>query len=318
MQQKLLARLAPQLRTGLSDTLPQYMLPAAFVVLDALPRTTNGKIDRDALPPPPSGRPAWATGYVAPRDEEEHLIAEVWEQLLGVSPVGAEDNFFDLGGHSMLAVQVMSEIETRSGCSLPLAALFQDPTVENLARLLRNPDAETTGTTLVPLQSSGDGAPLYCIHPAGGAVFCYQALASHFAGERPVIGVQAHGVDGRQPPHETMDAMADAYAEAIRARQPDGPYHLCGWSLGGNIAYETARRLERAGRRGWAGRAVRRRRHPAGGFACKRRTCCRCWRRCFPRATTPRSKRSAAWRPRSRSTSLPSAPPRQAWSIRRK
>ncbi|TWT37768.1 Chondramide synthase cmdD [Posidoniimonas corsicana] len=246
MQQKLLARLAPELRAGLAKELPQYMLPSSFVVVDQFPRTVNGKIDRDALPPPPSGRPAWATGYVAPRDEHERLVAEVWEQLLGVSPVGAEDDFFDLGGHSMLAVQVMAEIEARSGVAPPLAALFQEPTVENLARLLSNPDASAP-TTLIPLQAGGDLPPLFCVHPAGGAVFCYQELAAHFAGERPVFGVQAHGVDGRVPPHEDMPQMAQAYVDAIRSLRPDGPYHVCGWSIGGNIAYEVARRLRAEG-----------------------------------------------------------------------
>ncbi|TWT77108.1 Chondramide synthase cmdD [Posidoniimonas polymericola] len=247
MQQKLLARLAPELRAGLAESLPQYMLPSAFVVLDAFPQTSNGKIDRDALPPPPSGRPAWATGYTEPRDDEERLIAEVWEQLLGVSPVGAEDDFFELGGHSMLAVQVMSEIEARAGRALPLAALFQDPTVENLARLLREPAEAAAAMTLIPLQKEGAAAPLFCVHPAGGAVFCYQELAAHFAGERPVIGVQAHGVDGLRPPHEDMPSMAAAYAEAIQALRPHGPYHICGWSIGGNIAYEVARRLREGG-----------------------------------------------------------------------
>lgn len=255
LEQKIVARLAPELRGGLAKTLPQYMLPTAYVVLDELPKTPNGKVDRDALPPPPSGRPAWATGYVAPRDDEERLVADVWEQLLGVSPVGVEDDFFELGGHSMLAVQVMAEIESRTGRAVPLAVLFQEPTVGNVAALLREPPylsgpyGGAGGTTLVPLSASGEAPPLFCVHPAGGAVFCYQALAGHFAGERPVYGVQAHGVDGRQPPHETMDAMTQAYTQAIRALRPEGPYHLCGWSLGGNIAQAVACRLRDEGAR---------------------------------------------------------------------
>ena len=247
LDEKRSARIVPELRAGLAKSLPQYMMPSAIVLLDTLPRTANGKVDRNALPPPPSGRPAWATGYVAPRNDEERIVAEVWESLLGVSPVGAEDDFFALGGHSMLAVQAMSELEARTGVKLPLASLFQRPTVEHLAGLLRDPESASIASSLVPLQTEGAGAPLFCIHPAGGAVFCYQALAGHFVGERPVFGIQAVGVDGAHPPHETMDELAEHYASVIRGAAPEGPYHLCGWSLGGNIAQAVAKRLNADG-----------------------------------------------------------------------
>ncbi|MEM8865813.1 MAG: alpha/beta fold hydrolase, partial [Planctomycetota bacterium] len=247
LDEKRTAQLAPRLRDGLADQLPSYMLPAAYVLMDALPTTVQGKVDRDALPPPPTGRPAWTTGYVEPANKEERLVARVWEEMLGLSPVGAEDDFFELGGHSMLAVRVMAEIEERSGVPIPLAALFQEPTVRHLAKVLSDPDAAEAASSLIPLQASGDGTPLFCIHPAGGTVFCYKALAAHFAGERPVIGVQALGVDGRRAPHETMDAMADYYAGLLKKQFPNGPYHVCGWSLGGNIAYAVAAKLRAAG-----------------------------------------------------------------------
>ena len=247
LEEKRQAKLAPQLREGLAEQLPQYMIPSAFVLMDRLPRTVQGKVDRDALPPPSAGRPAWTTGYVEPRNVEERLVADVWQSILGVTPVGAEDDFFELGGHSMLAVRVMAEIESRSGTPVPLAALFQQPTVRHLANMLRDPEAAEAASSLIPLQSDGTGAPLFCIHPAGGTVFCYQALASHFAGERPVVGIQAVGVDGMRPPHESMDEMASHYARLIRRYQPTGPYHVCGWSLGGNIAYAVATQLHAAG-----------------------------------------------------------------------
>jgi len=247
LEEKRLAQLAPRFREGLAEQLPQYMIPSAFVLIDQLPLTVQGKVDRDALPPPPAGRPAWTTGYVEPRDTQERLVAEVWESILGVTPVGAEDDFFELGGHSMLAVRVMAEIESRSGTPVPLAALFQEPTVRHLAKMLRDPEAAEAASSLIPLETTGAGAPLYCIHPAGGTVFCYQALASQFAGERPVVGIQAVGVDGMRPPHETMDDMASHYARLIQRQQPAGPYHVCGWSLGGNIAYAVAAHLRAAG-----------------------------------------------------------------------
>lgn len=247
MEEKLAARLTPQLRAGLAKEVPQYMLPSAFVLMDELPKTIRGKIDREALPEPPSGRPAWATGYIAPQTDEQRLVAQIWEELLGFTPIGVADNFFDLGGYSMLAVRVMAEIESRSGVSIPLATLFEEPTVERLAAVLQDPSLAES-PSLVPLQTGGEAAPLYCIHPAGGAVFCYRSLAATFAEERPVIGVQAVGVDGRQPPHESMEEVVAHYAQLIQKHTPEGLIHLCGWSLGGNIAYALATHLSAVGR----------------------------------------------------------------------
>ncbi len=240
---KAAGRLMPQLRKALQARLPEYMIPAAFVLLEQLPKTLSGKIDRKALPAPPSDRPAWAAEFIAPRTEQERLIAEVWERLLGVQPVGVTDNFFELGGHSMLAVRVMAEIEKRTGVALPLAALFQQATVEHLARLLASPEAAQAASSLVPLNTEGDGPPLFLVHPAGGTVFCYLELARQFRGERPVYGLQALGVDGLHPPHTDVEAMCAHYLEAMRRVQPSGPYRLAGWSLGGNLAYEMARQL---------------------------------------------------------------------------
>lgn len=251
LEEKQLAKLTPRLREALAERLPQYMIPSAFVLLDALPRTVQGKIDTRALPAPTSGRPAWTSGYVEPEDEHQRLVAGVWETLLGVSPVGADDNFFELGGHSMLAVRVMAEIESQSGVAIPLAALFQQPTVRHLASLLADPAAVDAASSLIELTpdtaSRSERAPLFCIHPAGGTVFCYQSMARHFADERPVVGVQAVGVDGLRPPHDSMQEMVEHYAALLRRRWPAGPYHLCGWSLGGNIAYSVAAHLAETG-----------------------------------------------------------------------
>ena len=248
LRDKVAARLAPRWMRQLRDQLPDYMVPSAIVVIDAMPRTLQGKIDRRALPPPPPGRPAWAPEVVAPEDDEERLIVDIWESLLGVQPISVTDNFFDVGGHSLLAVRVMSEITRRSGESIPLAALFHDPTPRRLAQLLREPESAALTQSLVPLkrsdQPAAGKAPLYCIHPAGGTVFCYMALASHLDPARPVWGIQAVGVDGQHPPHETMEEMSEHYARVIRQQLgSDELAHLCGWSLGGNVAYEVARRL---------------------------------------------------------------------------
>jgi thioesterase domain-containing protein/acyl carrier protein len=235
-----------KLRTALKARLPEYMIPTSFVVVDSIPQTAHGKVDYAALPAPPATR--WRRAAIVPAatTTEEQLIA-IWESLLGVHPVGAIDDFFELGGHSMLAVRLMSEIETQFGRQIALAALFHDATVRYLATLIDAPPSAHHAATLVPLQTGGDAAPLFCIHPAGGTVFCYRALAAEFAGARAVYGLQAVGVDGRNAPHANVAEMAAHYAEAIVAAYPEGPYHLTGWSLGGTLAFEVARQLNAAG-----------------------------------------------------------------------
>ena len=201
-------RFAGELRAYLQQRLPAYMVPSAVVVLDALPRTSQGKLDRRALPPPPDVRPGWSGGYVAPQTEEESLVAGIWERLLGVSPIGVKDNFFELGGHSMLAVRMVAEIERRTGRRLPLAALFQQATVEHLARLLCEPDACAPESSLVPLARAASGRPFFAVHPAGGTVFCYKLLADSLEPARTFYGLQAVGIDGLRPPHENAVDMA--------------------------------------------------------------------------------------------------------------
>ncbi len=237
------------LRSHLQARLPDYMVPAAFVVVESLPLTAQGKLDRQALPPPPGDRPAWSAGCVAPRDEHERLVADVWEKLLGVRPVGATDDFFELGGHSMLAVRMIAEIEGRTGRRLPLASLFHRATVEHLARMLRQPEVCPPESSLIPLQTLGNRRPLFLVHPAGGTVFCYRLLAERLGSERPVYGLQAVGVDGQRTPHEVAEEMAAHYVAAIRGVQSNGPYFLGGWSLGGNLAFEMSRQLVEQGER---------------------------------------------------------------------
>ena len=237
-----------RLRDGLRDSLPSYMLPTSIVVMDEFPTTINGKIDKKALPAP-VGRPAWAGNYLAARNETEIAIVEIWEELLDLRPIGVMDDFFELGGHSMMAVKMISEIEKVFGRQLPLAALFQDATIAHLARLIDQPETALISSTLVPLrQSKAQTAPLFCIHPAGGTVFCYMELVKHLGSERSVYGLQARGIDGSQQPHETLAEMAAYYARSIGEVYPEGPLHIAGWSLGGNIAFEVARTLLNQGR----------------------------------------------------------------------
>ena len=242
--------LTKRLRDQLADRLPSYMVPSAMVVMDELPRTINGKIDRESLPRP-TGRPAWAGQFEGASTPTQQLLVDVWEELLDTRPIGVQDDFFELGGHSMLAVRMTSEVEKLTGQRLPLVALFQNATIAHLASLIDQPELAAGQSTVVPLfvppQPHAKNSPLFCIHPAGGTVFCYRDLANELSGERPVYGLQANGIDGNRPPHETLAEMAAHYARVIRETHREGTVHLAGWSLGGNIAFEVARQLRKRG-----------------------------------------------------------------------
>ena len=231
-----------ELRGFLKAKLPEYMVPSAFVPLDALPLTPNGKVDRKALPAPEGLSQAGET-LVGPRDALEIELVRIWEQLLGVQPISVTANFFDLGGHSLLAVQLMVRIRESTGRSLSVASLFESPTVEKMAALMRQEPAPWS--PLVPIWHGGTRRPFFCVHPGGGNVVCYADLARALGPDQPFYGLQAPGLDGEQPPLETIEALAALYIIAIRAAQPVGPYLLGGWSLGGSIAFEMAQQLQR-------------------------------------------------------------------------
>ncbi|NRD47314.1 non-ribosomal peptide synthetase/type I polyketide synthase, partial [Corallococcus exiguus] len=233
---------AASLRAFLLRHLPEYMVPSAFVHLDALPLTAQAKLDRRALPPPDARA---TSDYVAPRTPTEALLATLWAELLHKEQVGIHDDFFASGGHSLLAVRLAASIRARTGKSLPLAALFQAPTVEQLATVLDGGPAPTS--SLVVIQRGGTRQPFFCVHPAGGNVLAFADLARRLGPEQPVYGLQAQGLDGRLPPLDSIDAMARHYVAALRSAQPHGPYRLGGWSLGAVIAAEMARHLHQAG-----------------------------------------------------------------------
>ncbi|WP_406694054.1 amino acid adenylation domain-containing protein [Singulisphaera sp. Ch08] len=242
--------IAPEtLRRAILDILPRPMIPSTFLVLDALPQTSSGKVDRNALPPIEGATTARAGAAVAPRDDVERELVRIWEDLLNVHPVGVTDDFFDLGGHSLLAVRLTARIEERFGRKLSLSTLFLGATIEDLAATLRagNHEQARAWSPLVPIRPSGTGRPFFCVHPIGGNVLCYHELARHLGADRPVFGLQAAGLEGDQPAETRLGLMAARYLEAIREIQPEGPYHLGGWSLGGVVAFEMARQLQAQG-----------------------------------------------------------------------
>jgi amino acid adenylation domain-containing protein len=230
-----------ELRGFLQDHLPEYMVPAIFVTLEALPLTSNGKVDRNALPPPDGARPDLDKGFIAPRDVLELQLTQLWEEVLGVRPIGVRDNFFELGGHSLAAVRLFALIEHRLGRKLPLATVFQGATVEHLAIILR--ERTEHQSSLVAIQPCGDLRPLFLIHPAGGHVFPYVQLARSLGLNQPCYGLQAKGLEEGQEPHTQIEEMATYYIEALRTLQPEGPYHIGGWSAGGVVAFEMAQQL---------------------------------------------------------------------------
>lgn len=238
-----------ELRAFLDEKLPAFMVPSAFVRLDALPLTPNGKVNRHALPAPDQARPEVAENLVFPRDECEIQLAKIWEAVLGIKPVGIRDNFFELGGNSLIALRLFAQIEKLFGRNLPLAILFQAPTIELLADILRQQGWVPSEASLVAIQPGGSKPPFFCIHASGGHVLCYRDLALHLGSEQPFYGLQAQGLDGKQPRHTRVEDMAAHYIEEIRTIQPEGPYYLGGSSFGGKVAYEMARQLNARGRR---------------------------------------------------------------------
>ena len=234
------------LREYLLQKLPSYMLPSAFVVLEHLPLTNNGKIDYAALPAPAERNDA-RHEPVAARDATEERLVRLWQDVLNVKPVGIRDKFFELGGHSLLAVVLMEHIERDFDRRLPIATLFRQPSIEQLAQLLRQPVMAAAWSPLVPIQACGTLRPFFCVAGGGGNVLYFQALARALGQEQPFYGLQAAGLDGESPPFSRIEDMARANVQALQSVQPEGPYLLGGHCFGGVVAYQMAQQLQHAG-----------------------------------------------------------------------
>ncbi|GAB2729538.1 non-ribosomal peptide synthetase [Nocardia thraciensis] len=240
---------AADLRAYLTDLVPNYLVPQAITVLDALPVTVSGKVDRAALPDPEfsAGAP-----YRAPAGAAEAALCAAFEEVLGVRAVGADDSFFDLGGTSLLATRMAAVLRERHGLEVPVQAVFLAPTPAGIAARIgaSGPGdaalADTAFQTMLPIRAQGAQAPLFCVHSVSGVSWSYAGLVTHLEPERPVYGLQMpHLTDATGP--DTVPELAARYIEELRRVQPEGPYHLLGWSLGGLIAYEMAVQLTAAG-----------------------------------------------------------------------
>ncbi|MET8545363.1 amino acid adenylation domain-containing protein, partial [Kitasatospora sp. NPDC004799] len=235
-----------EVRGALAAALPEYMVPSAITVLDALPLTVNGKLDRRALPAPDRAELLEAS-YRAPRTADERVVCEVFAEVLGLERVGIDDNFFELGGHSLLAVTLVDRLRSTLGVVVGVRNLFEGPTVESLVRGLSRPAGVEGLKVLLPLRADGERPPFFAVHPAGGLSWCYAPLTGIMPEEWPLYGLQARGLSEPGALPGSVKEMAADYVEQIRAVQPSGPYHLLGWSLGGVVAQEMAVQLQAVG-----------------------------------------------------------------------
>jgi amino acid adenylation domain-containing protein len=237
------------LRNFVAQIVPDYMVPGIFILLESLPMNVNGKVDLAALPAPADLSPDLNPNFVAPQNEIEIELTKIWQQLLGQQSIGIKDNFFELGGHSLLAVRLFSQIDQVWGKSLPLATLLQAPTIEALAQFIRQAGDITPCSSLVLIQAGVTAKPpLFCIHPIGGNILEYHSLATYLGNQRSIYGLQSQGLDGLQPPLNRIEDMASQYIQELLTVEPNGPYLLLGYSLGGLIAFEIAQQLQAQGK----------------------------------------------------------------------
>jgi thioesterase domain-containing protein/aryl carrier-like protein len=240
---------ADEVRSYLKGKLPPYMIPSAYTLLPALPMTPNGKVNKDALPKPDLRAEGDGQPKAGPRTFTEELLVKIWGEVLSV-PVGVHDNFFDLGGHSLLMLRIVDKA-AHAGLRVTPGQLFQHPTVAELAAVVSTAVAPTAGSpewsSLVPLRQAGTRPPLFLIHTTPGDIFCYASLVSELGPDQPCYGLQSRGLHRVEESHTDISSMAAYYIEQIRAVRPKGPYYLGGWCYGGIVAVEMARQLIEAG-----------------------------------------------------------------------
>lgn len=237
------------LRSYLAEKLPEYMTPAVFVFMETMPLTTNGKIDRAALPAPEQVQAGSDGAFVGPRTDTQLALKKIFEKCLSRSPIGITDDFFEMGGNSVQAAIAFSQIRKVLGKPLPLSVLIAAPTIEKLSAHLDGQTEKTTYTCLVPIQANGNKPPLFCIHGGLGNVLFYRHLSNHLGTDQPVYGLQAKGLAGTDRPSGSIEEMAADYISEIRSIQPEGPYYLAGYCFGAIVAFEIAGQLVQAGQK---------------------------------------------------------------------
>lgn len=234
---------AGEIRQALAEKLPDYMIPAVYVVMDDLPVTGIGKVDRRALPEPSKQDVQARTEYVAPRDDTERILCRVWSEVLGLERVGIDDDFFAIGGHSLLAANMFARLDEEFGHSFPLGIVSSASTVRLLAERYYTSMLSKQTSALIPLMTRGTQPPIYAVPGIFGNVVGYTDLARRLGAEQPFYGLQSVGLDGRDPPLGSVEEMAKRYLSEIREVQPCGPYAIIGACFGATVAYEMAGQL---------------------------------------------------------------------------
>ncbi|HAT9729820.1 TPA: amino acid adenylation domain-containing protein [Legionella pneumophila subsp. pneumophila] len=245
---------AVDIRTILKQNIPEYMIPARFYIVDKFFSTPSGKIDRKILPIP-SKRLRSGANYAPPNNSTEQLLHNIWCSVLKIDNLGIYDDFFELGGNSLSAMNIISRIREQFSLTLSVRTLFDFPTISSLSKEIENiyhkkADCiynQPSGNNIIPLRTEGEKTPLFLVHPIGGSVFWYKLLGQYFDKDRPLYGIQDPGLDRNELIFSNLEEMASAYVHSIQAIQPSGPYILGGASFGCTVAIEMAKQLEEKG-----------------------------------------------------------------------
>ncbi len=241
---ELIDDLSQQLKQHLKTHLPDYMIPSQIIRLDEFPLTPNGKIDRQALPHPNHESQSL---YEAPRNNIEQQLTEIWSLIVECEKISIHDNFFDLGGHSILAIKLLNEIQKNFNQELSLTSLFQNPTIAQLAQQLSQFEVQPSISDLLVLQPSGQKISIFCVAGSNGHAFYFRDFAMNFADEHPVYGLETPGRDGSHSLPISVEDHASSLIKTLQQKQPKGPYILIGYSSGCSVALEMAFQLEQQG-----------------------------------------------------------------------
>ena len=231
----------PLMHHFLSKRLPSHMIPSEIIVLKKFPILLNGKTDYNSLPLP--SKSVAAPCQEKPTCSNELKLLNIWKEILDYADLSVGDNFFEVGGNSLLAVRLISRINQELRIQIPLISIFHHSTIKALAAYIKNSAQDDYSSLTVPMQNKGEQPPFFCIHPVGGNVFCYRKLAKHWTDDRPLYAIRARGTEKGEHPLKLIRSMAREYIKAIKAIQPKGPYYIGGWSFGGHVAVEMARQL---------------------------------------------------------------------------
>jgi len=232
-----------ELRDYLSLKLADYMVPSIFINLDAMPLTSNGKIDYKALPKTESNRLDLRNSFIAPRTDVERKLADIWAKHLGVEQVGINDDFFEIGGHSLMAIRIVAEIESTLSKEIPLSTLFQATTIITLAKFIQDDLKPLKWGHLVPIKPDGLKPPVFCVPPAASTGMRFEKLSKYLKQDQPLYGFDYPGMDGKSEPVYRIPDLAKIFVQEILKIQPNEPYFVCGMCYGGNVAFEMAQQL---------------------------------------------------------------------------